>query len=101
MTIQEAKEIRERIRRDLADYEPGVRDVDVNVIADEETGEDSTIVDLTLTDPPTGQDSWDLDRLDELAAKVEQIIAERDLPAAVISMQPLSREEFEDDSSGD
>lgn len=55
---------------------------------------------MTTQEADEIRDRWELDRLDELAVKVEQIIAERDLPAAVISMQPVSREEFEDDPGG-
>lgn len=100
MTTQEADEIRERILRQLADHEPGVQEASVNIASDDETGEASTLVELTLVDPPKGKDRWELDRLDELADKVERIIAERDLPTAVISMQPATREEFEDDPGG-
>lgn len=100
MTTQEADQIRERILRELADHEPGVQEASVNIASDEETGEEFTVVELTLADPPTGQDRWELNRLDELADKVERIVADRDLPAAVISMQPATREEFEDDPGG-
>lgn len=100
MTIQEADEIREQILRELADQEPGVQEANVNIAGDDETGEESTVVELTLADPPKGKDRWELERLDELADKVERIIAERELPTAVISMQPATREEFEDDPGG-
>lgn len=97
MTTQEIALLREQILQELADQEPRVYDAVVQVAVDDETAEESTAVELTLADPPKGEESWDLNRLDELAVRVERIIAEKDLPPAVVSMRPLSREDFEDD----
>jgi hypothetical protein len=96
VTTEQSDALRERILRELEDREPRVHDVAIGIIIDDETGDESTAVDLTLADPAAGSDTWDLNQLDELAIAIERIVAAEDLPAAVISVTPLSSEEFQD-----
>lgn len=96
VTAEKTHELRERIREELEGREPEMLEVAIAIVVDDETGDESTAVDLTLADPPKGADTWDLEQLDQLALEIERIIAAEDLPPAVISVIPVSREEFED-----
>ncbi len=100
MTTEQTDTLRERILRELEGYEPHVHDVWITYNVDEYTGDASTVVDLTLDDPPQGSETWDLDQLHALSFAVERIIAVEDLPSAVINVTPLSPEEFEDEPTG-
>lgn len=98
MTTEQIKELRERILQGLKDREPHVHDATISTVVDDETGDESTAVDLTLADPPKGSESWELSLLDDLALTVERIVAREDLPPAVINVVPASHEEYEDES---
>ncbi len=97
MITEYIDELRELILREVENREPRVLDASVNIVVDDETGDESTAVDLTLADPPSGSEMWDLRLLDDLAMTVERIVAEQDLPSAVLTVTPVTREEFEDD----
>lgn len=100
MTTEQTDTLRERILRELEGYEPRVHDVLITYIVDEYTGDASTVVDLTLDDPPEGSETWQLDRLHEFSLAIERIVATEDLPSAVVNVTPVSPEEFEDEPTG-
>lgn len=96
VTAEQTETLRERILQALADREPRVHGVEVTILRDGETDDESTAVDLTLADPPRDAETRDLDQLNEIALVIEKLVAEEDLPSAVVSVTPESSEDFED-----